>query len=397
MRFAFQPRRLNEVLEKVRRQHPKQKADAIEVGPSVVEAVRQRLEQTEIVNIPHVAYEFLSAHLMACIDIVAVDMEGETAEKAAAVAKLRPMDQMILRAWFKLVAAYPNRLLEQLLKELCSKMGYGALEKHPKVSNHVFRWLVSPSLPKGILQDYRSFENISLDLFLSEHLLNPDDALYRSTWLLLVTQGTRSDLKRQHARRLLREIKETQGLSVREQIGQHYLNTLMGIEEWNDSFLDYIYEQFGKPAQLGNKVHDQRFWQGVSEASKDAFRRWLIRREIQSFFEGVRAIFWRKYVDLGKVKDVQKILNGEGFMLDFGRFGVVEFKNVGNAAYIYPQTVFKKFWDGAGFSYGAPPQFKDLRKTLRSRSLLGWDGRIMHHRGWQEKSKYRIDVLLAEQ
>lgn len=397
MQFSFQSRRLDEILRTVRLQHPKQRTDAIEVGLSVVEEVRQRLEQTEIDNLPREAFNLHSAHLMACIDIVAVDMEGEIAEKAAAVVRLRSMEQMVPRAWFKLVVAYPNPLLERLLKELCEKMGFGALEKHPEVSNHVSRWLISASLPMGILQDYRSFENVTLDRFLSLRLLNPDHALYQHTWRVLVTQGTRIDLKRQYAQRLIREIEGTQLLSVREQIGQHYLNTLTGVQEWNDSILHYINEHFDKPARPEHNAQDSRFWQGVSEASKDAFRRWLIRREIQSFFEGTRANFWRAYVDLGKVRDVQKILNGEGFMLEFGRFGVVEFKNVGNAAYLYPQKVFRKFWDGARFLSGSPSQFKDLGKTVRSSSLMGWDGRIIHHRGWQEKSKYRIDALLVEQ
>ena len=87
--------------------------------------------------------------------------------------------------------------------------------------------------------------------------------------------------------------------------------------------------------------------------------------EVESFFEGERADFWRIYVEENKVRDVKNILAGEGFMLDFGRFGVIEFKNVGNAAHIYPESEFKKFWDGAAFWTNTASHFKNTAKTVR--------------------------------
>ena len=114
------------------------------------------------------------------------------------------------------------------------------------------------------------------------------------------------------------------------------------------------------------------------------------------FFEGDRAEFWRSYVNSAKVQDVNKILAGEGFMLNFGHFGVIEFKNVGNAAYIYPSDVFNKFWKSANFGTNSPSHFKDGTKTVRSKKLPTWDGRIIHHTGWQDTAKERIDILMAE-
>jgi hypothetical protein len=396
MAFEFTSMRLTEALEKVRRQHPLQNRDPITVGPSLVDDVRKKLEQTEITQIPNLAFRFKVSQLLACIEIVAVDMNGETADKAAAVVRLRPRDQMKPRAWFKLVAIYPNPLLEILLREICEKSGFGGIENNPKISNRIFRWLFADNLPHGILKDYRSTEKINLDLYLSENFLKPDDALHQHTWKTLLTEGTNSDLCRQKSTRILWEFKNIQRLSDRIQIGQHYLNTLRGVQEWADSILEYIFEQFDKPANPEDTTQNTRFWFGVNEDAKHAFRRWLILREIESFFEGERADFWREYVGLSMVKDVQKILGGEGFMLDFGRFGVVEFKNVGNAAYVYSGDVFRKFWNRASFMDGPTSQFKDLIKTLRTSSLPGWDGRILHHHGWQEKAKYRIDILLAE-
>ena len=177
--------------------------------------------------------------------------------------------------------------------------------------------------------------------------------------------------------------------------GQHYLNTLKGRPEWADPVLKFINNKWGEPKTVDDrKDSESRFWQGVSDFARQEFRRWLMIEEVEDFFEGERADFWRVYVEADKVSDVKNILAGDGFMLDFGRFGVIEFKNVGNAAHIYPQKEFKKFWDGAAFWTNSAYHFKNTAKTVRLPSEPDWDGRIVHFKYWKDRTKSRIDRLL---
>ena len=398
MRYTFHLSRLEGLLQTVRGQHPLRKGESIEPENSIVDEVRNRLENCTYERIPQLSLLFNTKRLIACIDIVSIDREGDIAEKAAYAAKLKPRDQMLLRAWFKLVKTYPNPLLEQLLKELIQNQGFSVLENHPKISTRLPSWFLASELPIGIIRDYRTTEeNIRIDEFLSEQFFTWDDSLYRFIWVALLTKGTQRDLKRQNHKRILDIIKTQLQSAVRIQICQYYLNTLNSLNNWHEEMLNYINHEWGKPGRVeSDNKNDHRFWHNVKNQAKEEFRRWLISREVVSFFDGERAKFWRDYVDAAKVKDVQKILGGDGFMLDFGRFGVIEFKNVGNAAYIYPQETFKRFWKGASFWTNSPIYFKEQTKTIRAKELQGWDGRIVHPAGWQDRAKYRIDVLMAQ-
>lgn len=390
--------RLAEVLEKVRIQHPIKKGENLGLKESIVDEVRSLLERSDIKGLSKLAFQFDPSKLVACIDIVAIDKTGEIAEKAAQVALLRPRDSMIIRCWFKLTISYPNPLLEKLLKDLVGMRSYGVLEQHANISKHLPQWLLAAELSMGIIRDYQSTPYIKkLDQFLADHFLNREDAIFKSVWLTLLTKGNAAEIKRQYPKRILDEINDRQRASESRLIGQYYLNTLNGMTDWSDIILEHIHKKWGKPHKQSDiKSVGHRFWDDIKEPAKEAFRRWLMLAEVESFFEGDRADFWRNYVIAAKVQEVTQILAGEGFMLDFGHFGVVEFKNVGNASYIYPRDIFKKYWKGAGFWVDSPVSFKDKTQTVRSKKLPTWDGRILHHSGWQSTARERINILMDE-
>lgn len=396
MWLSFKSTRLDEVLETVRKQHPVRKGKTIQIESSLVDEVRERLGACKVENLADLAYAFDLRHMLACIEIIAVDKEGETAEKAAYVVQLRPRDQVIISGWFKLVKSYPNPLLENLLKVLLTEKGFEALSVHPKVSDRVPYWFVAKNLAQGVFNDYqKSHPTSNLNSYLAEQNLDPEDGLYRRAWWTLLAKGKADELKREKPARILAEFSKAIKSATLIRFGQHYLNTIKGRAEWAELILKFINNKWGGPKPTNDKKDSEgRFWQGVNDFARDEFRRWLMIQEVENFFEGERADFWRIYVDANKVRDVKNILAGEGFMLDFGRFGVVEFKNVGNAAYIYPGGEFKKFWDGVAFWTSMASHFKDTTKTVRQSSELGWDGRIVHFKYWQDRAKTRINKLL---
>lgn len=397
MQFNFQSNQLDKALELVRGQHKSRKERYRGVTSSVIGEVREMLQGTQSDDIPKLAFSFNPQQLVSCVHIVALDKEGDVAEKAVKVATLRPRQEMIQEGWFGLVGSYPNNLLEKLTRGLIQLKGYSILENHQRVSNSVSIWFMSADLSSGILKDYaKTDQNLYFDAYLSEHYLNDETPLYHFLWFTLLTAGAKSDLLRQLPKRILQELENVQQSASRVKIASHYLNKLGVLDNWDDTILEYINEKYDKPKRLAEKTDlENRFWERVNDKAKEEFRRWLIRQQVESFFEGDRARFWRRYVDMAQVRDAQEILDGDGFMLDFGQFGVIEFKNVGNAAYVYPKDVFNRFWSRSRFADGHPRDFKELSKTARTRAIPEWDGRIVHPPGWEYRAEFRINTLLA--
>ena len=158
--------------------------------------------------------------------------------------------------------------------------------------------------------------------------------------------------------------------------------------------MELIEQKYGGPLaeNEGNDI-ETPFWRTVPTSIKEEFRIWRMLRRISEFFEGERADFWRPYVEQRSVTRVREILDSEGFMLDFGNFGVIEFKRVGNAAYIYPSSSFRRFWDEAHRGTH-PSDFKRKEETISRGEFHYGGGRIIHSGDWQYQASLFIDRLL---
>jgi hypothetical protein len=398
MRVEVQSNSLDVILEKVREQHPFRRSECPTPSGTFIDEVREKLEECHKDGLQHLAYEFDVRKLLACVEIIAIDGEGAVAEKAAMVLRFRPREQTIIRGWLKLVRSYPLALLEKMLRDLISIKGFIPLEKDRRVSPKAPFWFVSKTVADGILNDYRKTPEASkLDDYLRNNLLDPEEGLYQEVWRQMLSNGKASDLRREKPTRFLDEFGKAVNAPYLAGFCQHYLNVLDGRRDWAEPILEFVNDEFGLPVDSKQRYRfDTKFWQGVADDAKAEFRKWLILREIETFFEGERADFWRFFVEATKVRNVQEILEGEGFMLEFDGFGVVEFKNVGNAAYMYPPTVFRSFWNNAQHWSKHASFFKERDRTLRIPYRAGWDGRILHFRGWQENARELILEILGE-
>ncbi|MFB6265332.1 MAG: hypothetical protein ABEL76_17160 [Bradymonadaceae bacterium] len=108
--------------------------------------------------------------------------------------------------------------------------------------------------------------------------------------------------------------------------------------------------------------------------------------EFDEFFaeDHERFEFWRHYADT--VEDLDADTSAGRLFLDFGGFGVVEFRETGFATYIYE-----------------PEDFREIRAMSSSRSNRSFQDRdraidrLVHHSGWQERFHRQIRELLQEQ
>ena len=396
MELNFFSTRLSETLDRVREQHPIRNGKDLTIGRSIVDEVRSLIEGWADNDISELAFRFDAKKLLACIEIVVLDKGKPIAKKAAQIARLRSRNSLILKGWYKLVRFYPNFLLEQLLKEMIEIKSFDAIAKVPSISSKVPMWFFSSDIATGILKDYQAgSDTYPFDVYLENNHIKKGDGLHKAAWQGLLTRGKPESLKRETSQRILSQWQETIEAEICIKMGQHYLNSFKHIEAWSEGILEHIYKTWRAPVGIDDNIAtDNRFWQGVDPIARSEFRRWLILREVELFFEGERADFWRPYVESAKVKDVQQIISGNGFMLDFGEFGVVEFKNKGNAAYVYPKHIFVEFWGRGKFGANSPEHFKDISRTIKGTFQSPWDGRILHFEKWQAKTRARIKNLL---
>ena len=395
MRIEVRTSRLDEVLQRIRQMHPIRGNAGLDVSASLLDEVLEKLTACSFKDLRNLAFSFDHRRILACLEILVTYRKDDLAKKAAQVLSLRPRDQVILRGWFKLVRHYPHDLLEETLRELLGGKGLEFLEKRTNVSSRVAYWFISSDLAAGILRDYTNVGGYDgLDGYLTDNLLKDEDGLYEEVWRRLLMKGDATSIKKETPERILDEFADVMNAPHVPSFGQHYLNALESKRNWDEPILDFIVEKFGVPSHRAQDAGvETEFWRGVSGPAKHDFRTWHNLRRIEAFFEGKRADFWRRYVEVDKVRRVNEILNGKGFMLDFGSFGVVEFKDIGNAAYVYPRGVFKTFWDQA-HRWDYPSMFKKKRKTLRHEDYPWWDGRIFHMRGWQSRTAQIINRLL---
>ena len=119
--------------------------------------------------------------------------------------------------------------------------------------------------------------------------------------------------------------------------------------------------------------------------------------DLRLFFDNAkdphgRFEFWRSFID--DMDDAKPALDELVMLIDFGKFGVVEFAKVGNAAYVYGATEFASLWKRAEVAKH-PSYLKHPRDTLRFPSAgPNKDGRIIHMENWQARYRRWIERLL---
>ena len=396
MRIECQISHLETALSNIRKMHPNRGEAVTRIGDTLIDKVRKQLEETSFGHLEGLAYRFGIREILACVEVAAHERVEETARKAGEILVFRPKKKALYRLWFKLKSLYPKHLLEKTIREMISRKGFQGLDEMPEVSPFVATWLISKSLDEGVLRDHqmRSSEK-PLDPYLEENHISPDDGLNRAVWCTLLKKGSAKIISREKTKRIMEVFEDPRNAAESQKFGQHYLNVLERRANWKTPILEWIEKKFGVPTL--DREHakiETPFWRQVDAVPKKDFALWVMERRIEKFFEGERADFWKKFLRAGKVVRVQEILYGDGFMIDFDRFGVIEFKQVGNAAYIYPKSVFNDYWHGAQ-KHSQPWSFKDKYSTIRSAAFPSWDGRIIHKQNWQFYTTQFIQQLLS--
>lgn len=393
MEFNFKPLHLENILTRIREEHPNRSGKEIILEESVLNQVKEKLKQCPNEKLSELAFKFDSKEIKACLELLCSSTDDEINDKASKVLLIRPRNQIILRGWFKLIKRYPHDLLENTLKNLISVKSFKVLLDSKNISPHITEWFMSDKLVRGLIKKYQKKDQYkNFDAYLSESHIENDYGLWKIAWRWFLCICSQNSLKKELPVRVFNEYTDATNAGYLKQFFQHYLNILPDIKLWDNQIVSLIYNRFGAPFTSKKLIETETtFWSKVSEDAIRQFNKWIMLHHIESFFEGERADFWKIYVTSDHVLQVKEILSGQGFLIDFDKFGVVEFKKVGNAAYVYPNSIFKQFWKRRNVSDGRPEDYKSINETI---TLSGWNGRIIHRENWEMKTQPIINNLL---
>lgn len=158
-----------------------------------------------------------------------------------------------------------------------------------------------------------------------------------------------------------------------QQFGRNYL-TRLPPPRWRVKVLEELQKRYGLPDAERSRP---AFWAPLAEEPKAAFRRWFLKRVLkQAFGRGSeRHRFWETWVD--EMRDVSVGWAGttEYAIIDFPNFGVVEFFEVGHAAYFYDRNTVN--------------EIRRVRPSNAGDLKTGSD-RLIHREGWQSEADTRV-------
>jgi hypothetical protein len=137
--------------------------------------------------------------------------------------------------------------------------------------------------------------------------------------------------------------------------------------------------------------HEEMILSELAERAPDAldwYESVLHFLEFDDFFaeDHERYNFWKQYAD--RVDELHADLENGRLFLDFGTFGVVEFKQTGNATYVYRKEYFRKMLELNQRRVTNPHgSLKDKTYAI---------AHLSHYSGWQRKFHRRLRELLQE-
>lgn len=196
-----------------------------------------------------------------------------------------------------------------------------------------------------------------------------DTPLERSVREAILTGGTAFQLQAEGSAELRRGFQE---LAPRDRLlmGRNYL-ARVSPQAWDGPLCSTIRTSYGLP---GQPEALPAFWAPVPEEIRRAFRRRILSGDLKRAFAGdtERHEYWSHWLDdladiqRGRARDV------EYAVLHFRGFGVVEFFQVGHAAFFYPDPELKRILASV------PSEPGDLKEDTGSNRLVhqgAWQGR----------------------
>jgi hypothetical protein len=376
---GFSPARVLDALGRVRGQHIQIADQPLLATNELIARVRTVLAGCDTgAALSEAARKFTTAELKAAIYLVASDEQQVIRNRVIGVIRERTRKDLLPLSWRLLVERYSSQELETVARELIASFGIADIcGDNAYQRSRMENWLRHGRLASGVALDFDASGAGDLDAWLEAGALRPSGALARAVWVDVLTGGSAAVWARMQTDLLVSRANSFP-TEIQSGFAQRYLVELKARQHWNGLVCRWIRRQFGVPAS--GESHAP-FWRRVPAPVRDEFRRWVQEQTLSEFFSAHgdtagRFQFWRRFSS--RWHDVYAAVDNRVMVMDFDEFGVIEFAEVGNAAYVY---------DAQSFSYILSRNPRSIAE-FKNRSLV--HERILHFEGWQ----YRADAIL---
>lgn len=395
----FTPEKLRAATQRAAELHAVPADASFPASPDVVAALRERLRATPLEQIDELAGRLRRVELHAVADLLAGREDESIVEKAVRLGLLSRLTTLRQRCWRLAVDTGPARGLHAILRGFADEGSLSsALELAGDDFERVQGWIEAPSIQEGLLLDRRA--RPAGDCAHWRSLLpqtpapiTPETPLWSAFQVAFLTQAPAELLVSEGAAPLLSMASEC-GAATQEEFARHYLIELRPSRRWNETVFNWIANRFGG-LDYRNPVD---FWRRTEQLSEGILRElaaWRALQTLQSFFNSIRDphgrfAFWKdRFGD--QIVGAGTVAGGQAAYLHLPPLVVVEFANVGNAAYVYRDEHLT--WVESRRS-PIENSYKDRARLAR---LPGskTEARIIHSDGWQRTAADLLNRLIT--
>lgn len=384
--LSFRPRQLPAVRVAIQEVHVATRSSPRQLDRSQVSALKARIEraasaQDAVRELAALARSLVLRELLAAVRSIGLWTELRGA--VAAIARERPQRGYVAELW-RVWQAYPR---SGKVVELLAEMGerFGMQEAvGDRYGRDAAEWFGESTPVDSIVRwtarievGWKELDGLPESPFMSDTPLV--DRIFHRTLQI----GSAEQLHRLTNADILAGWRTMAGASH----GAACANFLerIGPARWNGRApaLEEVRSSYGLPRAEGSH---RTFWRRLSEERRRDFREYFITRELDHAFKGDsdRHRFW-----LEQRREILDVCHGtagttEWSLIDFRGFSVVEFFELGNAAYLYraEEPMLKRIRSRKRASH--PSELKKIiHHPVPIRAGLRDDNRIIHSGGWQ--------------
>lgn len=379
---TFRPARLLEALQSVRVQHVRKLGDSpSDVDGAWLEALRDRIAAARSqAAVQALALSLAPRELWGTLELVAKDQDPIIRERCQQILSLRNRKDLLKPGW-RLLIHYSGRELEGFVRSAGGRHGWDVIDGASYMVERFTRWFSRPELVQGMTDDMAALRVAEPDEWFAMVGVPVRSALANSVWREVLVHGSKEAFGTISQVRLIERAKLMPS-EVQAAFGRNYFRRLPIRELWQDVALRFVRHQFGVPTTGPDQTP---FWRHIAKEQQDAFRLWVQEQVLYDFFRthgdtSGRFQFWRRYAK--HWKEVFSTLEDTAMVMDFGHVGVIEFAEVGNAAYVYDARDFRRIMTSHG---RRPADYKEQGLALH---------RVLHGDGWQYRAQYDMDRLI---
>ena len=359
---------IEEALSVIREAYPSAEDLPPEADSDLVSAVLSKILSTPDEQLASLQRGFTPRERVASVHAY---IEAHSTSERVKVSKAllsKPSMEFILPAWHLVQEYVEDSLFTRTLTEVSRRLEgqdvqLGRVEvarvvlAAPDIVKHLL--LSMSEEPQALMAWSKSFGNELVRIQKDSKLLTLlEDEIYRN--------ADRPLLQKQSVTRMFIWAKGTSDLK-RQEFGANYLTEILLPECYFD-IVEYLIDRYGLPAKV-----------------RKALQSFMAERMLNEFFEGIndperRFEFWKRFKD--NLHDIHYPQERQHALLVFKGIFVAEFRDIGNAAYIYDIVYLDEILKKLGQN----------NANLKEKHHLD---RIVHREGWQFAWEPPIKKYLA--